>query len=232
MSISSVTSSGLRPWSHSLPHHQKGTHMSRFLEVLNDHAQEIDPTDIMSICHDIRERLNAADAHLELTFTYFINKPAPVTGSKGLMDYEVTFEATSNSEADFVMGVKVPATSLCPCSKTISAEGYPDMNGILKSKGKLFKLHPDILSEIKGIKCDRVTLSNQGILYKSEDGKSVGAITLESSGKFNFTVNKHYFDMMTDLTMGNRIFIDKGMNAIHANGKKNFKMILCLVRKL
>jgi len=107
----------------SLPHHQKGTHMSRFLEVLNEHAQEIDPTDIMAICHDIRERLNARDAHLELTFTYFISKPAPVTGSPGLMDYIVTFAASSNSTDDFVMGVKAPATSLCPCSKIISAYG-------------------------------------------------------------------------------------------------------------
>ncbi|MBI1368154.1 MAG: GTP cyclohydrolase I FolE2 [Planctomycetes bacterium] len=118
----------------SLPHHQKGTHMSRFLEVLNEHAQEIDPTDIMAICHDIKERLNAAEAHLELAFTYFINKKAPVTGSPGLMDYQVTFEATSNGADDFVMGVKAPATSLCPCSKTISAYGAHNQRCVLEAK--------------------------------------------------------------------------------------------------
>ena len=107
----------------SLPHHQKGTHMSRFLEVLNEHAREIDPTDIMPICHDIKERLNAAGAHLKLAFTYFINKLAPVTASPGLMDYQVTFEASSDGADDFVMGVTVPATSLCPCSKAISDYG-------------------------------------------------------------------------------------------------------------
>ncbi|MHC4996583.1 MAG: GTP cyclohydrolase, FolE2/MptA family, partial [Planctomycetota bacterium] len=98
----------------SLPHHQKGTHMSRFLQILNEHAQEIDPSDIMAICRDIKDRLNAADAHLELSFTYFIKKKAPVTGRSGLMDYEVTFECAANGEEDFVLGVKAPATSLCP----------------------------------------------------------------------------------------------------------------------
>ncbi|MBI1371957.1 MAG: GTP cyclohydrolase I FolE2 [Phycisphaera sp.] len=117
----------------SLPHHQKGTHMSRFLEVLNEHAQEIDPTDIMAICHDIKHRLNAADAHLELSFTYFINKKAPVTASPGLMDYEVTFEASSNAHDDFVMTVKVPATSLCPCSKTISNYGAHNQRCIIEA---------------------------------------------------------------------------------------------------
>ncbi|MDH3584075.1 MAG: GTP cyclohydrolase, FolE2/MptA family, partial [Phycisphaerae bacterium] len=91
--------------------------------VLNEHAQEIDPTDIMAICHDIKERLNASDAHLELSFTYFIAKRAPVTKAVGLMDYQVTFEASSNGEDDFVLAVRVPATSLCPCSKEISDYG-------------------------------------------------------------------------------------------------------------
>lgn len=118
----------------SLPHHQKGTHMSRFLEVLNEHAQEIDPSDIMSICHDIKERLNAEDAHLELSFTYFINKKAPVTESAGLMDYEVTFECTSNCADDFIMGIKAPATSLCPCSKTISEYGAHNQRCVIESR--------------------------------------------------------------------------------------------------
>ncbi|QNN25492.1 GTP cyclohydrolase I FolE2 [Planctomycetales bacterium ZRK34] len=118
----------------SLPHHQKGTHMSRFLEVLNEHAQEINPTDIMAICHDIKERLNAQDAHLELNFTYFINKKAPVTGSPGLMNYVVTFDASSNCADDFVMGIKVPATSLCPCSKIISAYGAHNQRCEIEAK--------------------------------------------------------------------------------------------------
>lgn len=107
----------------SLPHHQKGTHMSRFLEVLNENAKGITPDRIPEITREIRKRLKAEDAHLELKFTYFIRKAAPVTGSPGLMDYQVTFECHANSHEDFIMGVTAPATSLCPCSKEISRFG-------------------------------------------------------------------------------------------------------------
>ncbi len=108
----------------SLPQEQKGTHMSRFLEVLNEHTGEpVCPERIPEIARAIRERLEAKEAHFEATFTYFINKPAPVTGQTGLMNYEVTFACTANGETDFVMTVAAPAQSLCPCSKEISEYG-------------------------------------------------------------------------------------------------------------
>jgi GTP cyclohydrolase IB len=106
-----------------LPHYQKGTHMSRFLEVLNKHHEHIQADQIMSICHDIKKRLNAEEAHLELRFPYFIHKKAPVSGAPGMIDVQVTFECNSGKTDDFIMGVKAPATSLCPCSKEISAYG-------------------------------------------------------------------------------------------------------------
>lgn len=107
----------------SLPHYQKGTHMSRFLEVLNEHSAPITPADIPAITRDIRERLGAADAHFEAYFTYFIRKLAPVTGMPGMMNYKVGFECASGAVDDFIMTVKAPATSLCPCSKEISRFG-------------------------------------------------------------------------------------------------------------
>jgi GTP cyclohydrolase I len=107
----------------SLPHHQKGTHMSRFLEVLNEHADQVTPDRIPSITREIKKRLDAESAHLELDFTYFIRKLAPVTKMPGLMDYRVRFECSANSHEDFVMTVTAPATSLCPCSKEISRFG-------------------------------------------------------------------------------------------------------------
>ncbi|MBL8764230.1 MAG: GTP cyclohydrolase I FolE2 [Phycisphaerae bacterium] len=108
----------------ALPHHQKGTHMSRFLEVLNEQcAVAVRPDQIPQIARAIRERLNAEEAHFEAEFTYFIRKPAPVTGVLGAMDYRVRFECTTNSHQDFIMSVSAPATSLCPCSKEISAYG-------------------------------------------------------------------------------------------------------------
>ncbi len=107
----------------SLPHNQKGTHMSRFLEVLNENSEGVTPARIPEITRKIRDRLDAETAHLKLDFTYFINKRAPVTKSPGLMDYRVTFECSSNSHDDFIMQVTAPATSLCPCSKEISRFG-------------------------------------------------------------------------------------------------------------
>lgn len=108
----------------ALPHHQKGTHMSRFLEVLNEHAGEpVSPERMPEITRAICERLEAEEAHFEAEFTYFINKPAPVTGQKGMMDYKVRFACTANGETDFVMTVAAPAASLCPCSKEISDYG-------------------------------------------------------------------------------------------------------------
>ena len=107
----------------SLPKHKKGTHMSRFLEILNQHHKRITPAQIIPILHEMREKLNAEDAHIEMVFPYFIEKAAPVTGAKGLMDYVCSFEGSSNGKDDFILGIKAPATSLCPCSKEISSYG-------------------------------------------------------------------------------------------------------------
>jgi GTP cyclohydrolase I len=106
-----------------LPHYQKGTHMSRFLEVLNVHHDSIRSDEVMQITRDMQEKLEAEEAHLELTFPYFIEKEAPVSRQLGKLDIEVTIECTSNHVDDFVLGIKVPATSLCPCSKEISLYG-------------------------------------------------------------------------------------------------------------
>jgi GTP cyclohydrolase I len=107
----------------SLPKHKKGTHMSRFLEILNAHHRRITPAEIIPILHEMKTKLLADDAHIQMTFPYFIEKEAPVTGARGLMDYECTLEGVSNGQDDFILGIKVPATSLCPCSKEISAYG-------------------------------------------------------------------------------------------------------------
>jgi len=108
----------------ALPETQKGTHMSRFLEVLNEHhCEPLTPDRIPDIARAIRSRLEAQEAHFEARFPYFVAKKAPVSGAEGLMDYEVVFECRANCETDFIMRVAAPATSLCPCSKEISEYG-------------------------------------------------------------------------------------------------------------
>ena len=107
----------------ALPHDQKGTHMSRFLEVLNENHDELSSDSLSEVCRAMKERLKSEEVHLELTFPYFIDKKAPVTGQPGKLDIDVTFEVASNGTDDFILGMKVPATSLCPCSKEISRYG-------------------------------------------------------------------------------------------------------------
>jgi len=122
----------------ALPQEQKRTHMSRFLEVLNEHAGEpFRPEDIPALTRAIRDRLKAEKAHFEAKFVYFIEKHAPVTGAAGLMNYEVSFECTSNSHDDLIMSVAAPATSLCPCSKEISAYGAHNQRCRIEAKVRM-----------------------------------------------------------------------------------------------
>lgn len=118
----------------SLPHYQKGTHMSRFLEVLNKHNECMRSDQIMNVARDIKDRLEAEEAHLSLTFPYFIHKKAPVTESPSLLDMEVTFEAVAGPKSDFIMGVKVPGKSLCPCSKEISEYGAHNQRCLIEAR--------------------------------------------------------------------------------------------------
>src|ERR1700733_1788011 len=104
-----------------LPHHFKGTHMSRFIEVLNEHGSVIHVDNIKVILQHLQKRLNSKQAHVEFEFPFFVEKRAPITGAVGLMDYTVKFTATaSHDDRDFVATVVVPVTTLCPCSKAIS----------------------------------------------------------------------------------------------------------------
>ncbi|MBC7834720.1 MAG: GTP cyclohydrolase I FolE2 [Phycisphaerales bacterium] len=132
----------------SLPHHQKGTHMSRFLEVLNEYSYALTPECIPVIARAIRERLAAAEAHFTASFTYFIRKLAPVTGMPGLMDYKVVFECSSSAAGeDFTISVKAPATSLCPCSKEISRFGAHNQRCHIEAKVKVFPGAPTLWIE-------------------------------------------------------------------------------------
>ena len=107
-----------------LPQEFKGTHMSRFVEILNAHEKEISVESFHVMLREMVDRLGAQEGHIEMKFPYFINKSAPVSGVKSLMDYEVTFIGEiSEGKTRFRMQVLVPVTSLCPCSKQISDYG-------------------------------------------------------------------------------------------------------------
>lgn len=107
-----------------LPQHFKGTHMSRFVEILNMNEHAISIESFETILREMVTRLEAESGHVEMTFPYFVNKAAPISGVKSLLDYEVTFIGEINQgKYDITVKVLVPVTSLCPCSKKISAYG-------------------------------------------------------------------------------------------------------------
>jgi GTP cyclohydrolase FolE2 len=105
----------------SLPHNFKGTHMSRFVEILNSHEREISVENFPAMLAEMVERLEAASGHIEMSFPYFVNKTAPISGVQSLMDYDVTFIGDiCCGTVSSTVKVAVPVTSLCPCSKKIS----------------------------------------------------------------------------------------------------------------
>jgi GTP cyclohydrolase I len=113
-----------------LPHHFKGTHMSRFIEVLNAYGPVLHVESIHTLLDKLLQRLDSEQAHVEFEFPFFLEKKAPATGAVGLMDYLVRFNATASAEKrDFRLTVVVPVTTLCPCSKAISASGAHNQRG-------------------------------------------------------------------------------------------------------
>ena len=114
-----------------LPHNNKGTHMSRFVELLHLLRPEVSLQKFAAILENMKAHLNAASAHLEMTFPYFIEKKAPVSASPGLMDYTCSIIGTSDAsgKVDLVSEVVVPISSVCPCSKEISDYGAHNQRG-------------------------------------------------------------------------------------------------------
>ena len=108
----------------SLPENFKGTHMSRFVEILNNHEYEVSVSSFRDMLHEMTRVLDAQSGHIEMSFSYFVDKEAPVSGVKSLMDYAVSLIGEiCNGEPQITIRVEVPVTSLCPCSKEISDYG-------------------------------------------------------------------------------------------------------------
>jgi GTP cyclohydrolase I len=107
-----------------LPHHFKGTHMSRFIEILNGNEREFSVESFEHVLRQMVVKLEAESGHIEMNFPYFVNKKAPVSGVESLMDYDVSFIGeVKDGQYLQTMKVLVPCTSLCPCSKKISQYG-------------------------------------------------------------------------------------------------------------
>jgi GTP cyclohydrolase IB len=116
-----------------LPEQFRGTHMSRFVEVLNRYQRIIDVRKIDEILKDMRQTLDSEAAYLEMTFPYFIEKKAPISKATSLMEYTCTMTACQHRDGgkDFVLTVKVPVMTLCPCSKEISDRGAHNQRSLV-----------------------------------------------------------------------------------------------------
>lgn len=118
-----------------LPKHYRGTHLSRLVEIVFKWSQKpLGGHDIRLILQQVCDRLAADRAHINVKFKYFINKAAPVSNIESALDYDCEFIGTLSDEGfDFILGVEVPVTTLCPCSKEISEYGAHNQRGIIRA---------------------------------------------------------------------------------------------------
>ena len=144
----------------SLPRGYKGTHMSRFVEILHAHKNMINMKDFPAVLREMKQRLNAETAHMEVRFPYFIRKDAPVSRTPGYLEYMCSFAGHMdrlNVMKDFTVAVSVPVTTLCPCSKEISDYGAHNQRGIVTVavQFKRFFWIEDLIALIEGCSsCD------------------------------------------------------------------------------
>jgi len=155
----------------SLPHHYRGTHMSRFVELLSAQEKNISLENMKNLLTLLKEKLNAEEAQANFSFPYFITKSAPVSGAKGRVRYDVTFDATLSGDIfDVVITLVAPVQTLCPCSKEISAFGAHNQRAHAKISVRMSGLL--WLEELAGM-ADSCASAPVYSLLKREDEKFV-----------------------------------------------------------
>jgi GTP cyclohydrolase I len=126
-----------------LPRHYKGTHLSRFLEVLMQWSKEgLSSRKLRGVLGELKEKLNAERAEIRVQFKYFLPKRAPVSQSESVLDYDCEFSASLEGDRfDFRLGVELPVTSLCPCSREISAYGAHNQRAVIRARCRFRPAH-------------------------------------------------------------------------------------------
>ena len=119
----------------NLPHHFKGTHMSRFIEIFHTYHSDLSMKTFLAMLDEVRTKLDAERAFGSLWFPFFLEKNAPVSGQSGMMSYDCSYEGlVSENDHEFYVSISVPVTTLCPCSKAISKYGAHNQRGVVKVK--------------------------------------------------------------------------------------------------
>ena len=154
----------------NLPHHFRGTHMSRFIEILNKYQSEIDIHRMGEILKDMKHILDAESTNLELEFPYFVEKEAPVSKARSLMEYRCKFIGSLNDKMKITLGVSVPIITLCPCSKEISRYGAHNQRGEINVllRFKKFLWIEDVIQLVENCASEKIYS-----LLKREDEKYI-----------------------------------------------------------
>ena len=153
-----------------LPAEQKGTHMSRFIEILERHGRDISTAGFAAMFDRMLERLEAATGSLTMRFPFFRNKSAPVSGVESLMDYDVTIRRerrVAGGPTDYWLTVLVPVTSLCPCSRDISAYGAHNQRSHVTLS--VLILEPVAIAELIGIAERAASCELYGLLKRPDE---------------------------------------------------------------
>ncbi len=117
-----------------LPHHMRGTHMSRFIEILHHYHTEALIGNLPDFLAELKSSLEAKAAYIDISFPYFISKKAPVSGIESILSYDCAFSASLKDSFELLIGVSVPVTTLCPCSKEISDAGAHNQRSLITIK--------------------------------------------------------------------------------------------------
>ncbi len=179
-----------------LPHDFKGTHMSRFIEVFNEHRRDLSMPRFLAMLDELRSSLDAETAYCDLHFPYYIEKSAPVSGQKGMMRYDCSYEGSSSASGrEFWVTVQVPVQTVCPCSKAISDFGAHNQRGVVKARVKLgpFFWIEDLVAIVeRSASCDVYSL------LKREDEKYVTERAFERPMFVEDVVREVYTELLAN----------------------------------
>ncbi len=115
----------------NLPHTNRGTHMSRLVEVLDRFKNEVSYQSLDMILMEIKKALQAEQSHIELAFPFFLRRKAPISEMESLMSYDCVIEATYSTHLEIATRVEVPVHTLCPCSKEIATVSAHNQRGLV-----------------------------------------------------------------------------------------------------
>ena len=204
-----------------LDHDVRGTHMSRFIEALDEYASQLNPTSLSKLAEEVRQRLSSDRSRVSLDFPYFLRREAPVSGLSAMVRYEGRVDASAKGDGvELAIGVRVPITSLCPCSKEISDYGAHNQRGYVDIEVK----SPWSEGEASGIWIDDLveTAEDAGSaqiysLLKRSDEREVTMRAFDNPAFVEDIVRNVVVALRADVRVGEGVVTATNHESIHAH---------------